>query len=290
MSTLRPINSTSPPTEMPSVLQGPPTSPTSSTAPIRTPRLLQPCDNSFSTTSKITKINSSLIIISLSCPTPSASQSSHLKPGCPNLLPLTLPKSQNSSCHPRVQLASWTFSPLFSSKPALCLYITHIVNLSLTHVTVPSNYKTAAVTSILKKPGLDTTILNNFRPISNLPFLAKTLEHTVASQLQTHLLINNLFEPLQSGLSPLHITEPALLKVVNELLTSADAGALNILILLDLSAAFDAVRHQILLIRLEGQGVEGFALSWRQSYLTNQTTTSPSMATPQTQLTLRCGQ
>ncbi|XP_045081279.1 uncharacterized protein LOC121583127 [Coregonus clupeaformis] len=63
--------------------------------------------------------------------------------------------------------------------------------------------------------------------------------------------VNNLFVPLQSGFHPLYITETALLKVVNDLLTSADAGALNILILLDQSAAFDTVSHQILLTRLE---------------------------------------
>ena len=52
-------------------------------------------------------------------------------------------------------------------------------------------------------------------------------------------------------------------------LISADSGALNILLLLDLSAAFDAVNHPILPARLRQLGGEGTALDWLTSYLTN---------------------
>ncbi|KAK0142224.1 putative RNA-directed DNA polymerase from transposon X-element [Merluccius polli] len=89
--------------------------------------------------------------------------------------------------------------------------------------------------------------LNHYRPISNLPFLSKTLERLVATQLQTHLHFNNLSEPLQSGFYLQHSTETALFKVLNNLLISADTGALNILI--DPSAAFDTVCHNILLTK-----------------------------------------
>ncbi|XP_074476551.1 uncharacterized protein LOC141758790 [Sebastes fasciatus] len=161
-------------------------------------------------------------------------------------------------------------TPLLKScLPVLCPYLTDLFNSSLSHGTVPSAFKTAAVTPTLKKPGLDPSCLNHYRPISNLPFLSKTLERLVSTQLQSHLHSNNLLEPLQSGFRPLHSTETALLQVLNNLLTSADTGALNILILLDLSAAFDTVSHNILLTRLQDLGIEGTALSWLQSYLTN---------------------
>ena len=60
--------------------------------------------------------------------------------------------------------------------------ISHFINASLTFALFPLPLKTTAVTSVLKKPNLDTSVLSNYCPISNLPFLAKLLESTVASQ------------------------------------------------------------------------------------------------------------
>lgn len=91
----------------------------------------------------------------------------------------------------------------------------------------------------------------------------------VASQLHTFLHHHNLYEPFQSGFRPFHSTETALLRIVNDLLLSVDSGSLNILILLDLSAAFDTINHNVLISRLSAIGVSGKALNWFQSYLTN---------------------
>uniref|UniRef100_A0A671XTI5 Reverse transcriptase domain-containing protein n=1 Tax=Sparus aurata TaxID=8175 RepID=A0A671XTI5_SPAAU len=98
---------------------------------------------------------------------------------------------------------------------------------------------------------LDPDTISNFRPISNLPFLSKILERVVAAQIKTHLRSHELYEPFQSGFRPQHSTETAVLKITNDLLLSADSGHLNILILLDLTAAFDTINHSILLSRLQ---------------------------------------
>jgi len=89
------------------------------------------------------------------------------------------------------------------------------------------------------------------------------------AQLHLHLSSNKLFKPFQSGFRKGHSTEAALIRVMNDLLVSADSGASTILVLLDLSAAFDTVCHSILLNRLENWlGITGSVLNWFKSFFT----------------------
>src|SRR4029434_10377590 len=154
---------------------------------------------------------------------------------------------------------------LKSHIPTLSPFITKVVNLSLQSGYVPPALKVAVIRPLLKKPTLDPEVLANYRPISNLAFLSKVLEKAVASQLQDHLKHNNLFEKFQSGFRSAHSTETALLRVTNDLLMTADAGSPSLLILLDLTAAFDTVDHTILLERLHT--TIGLAGSGRTEYV-----------------------
>ena len=78
--------------------------------------------------------------------------------------------------------------------------------------------------------------------------------------------INGLFPSLQSAYRKYHSTETVLLKVKNELLLNMNNGHVTVLVLLDLSPAFDTVDHDLLLQRLQLViGIQGTALSWFES-------------------------
>ena len=112
-----------------------------------------------------------------------------------------------------------------------------IVNASLSAGIVPQQFKQALVTPLLKKPGLDSDDMKNFRPVSNLLFISKILEKMVLTQLRNHLSSNDLLEICQSAYRKNHSTETAVLSVLDGLLVSADERLVSLAALLDLSAA-----------------------------------------------------
>ena len=72
----------------------------------------------------------------------------------------------------------------------------------------------------------------------------------------------------QSAHRKLHSAETALCKIHDDLVSNTCHGKASILVL-DLSAAFDTVGHQLLLSDFYDCGVEGTALSLLESYLEN---------------------
>ena len=97
--------------------------------------------------------------------------------------------------------------------------------------------------------------------------MSKVLEKVVLSQILQHVNSNKLLSDFQSAYRLYHSTETALLTVTNDLLSAMDEGKISVLVLLDLSAAFDTNDHEILLHRLHH--VFGSMLTWFQSYLEN---------------------
>lgn len=135
--------------------------------------------------------------------------------------PLSTFLTTNTSEHLNIWLLNLTPLPvslaqfqLVHSKTSclLILPITHMLNRSLATGYVQLGLKIAAITPVLKKPGLDNIDWITFRPISNIPLLV--------------------------WFSTSHSTETALLRVVNDLHLASDTGAISLLVLLDLSEAF----------------------------------------------------
>jgi len=141
---------------------------------------------------------------------------------------------------------------------------------SLTEAVVPSSLKSASLHPLLKKASLLYDEFSSFRSVSNLSFISKRVEKVVAAQTCMHVDDNNLSGLYQSAYKKHHSTETALIKVQDNILRAIDNNCYLILLLLDLSAAFDTVDHRILLDHLsERFGIIGNVLEWFRSHLSN---------------------
>lgn len=139
--------------------------------------------------------------------------------------------------------------------------INKLVNLSFESGRFSESWKEALVLPSLKKPNLDIAY-KNFRPVSNYAFISKLSERACVDQFTKHLTVIERHSLLQSAYKPLHSTKTALLKVKNDILMLMNQQHVTLLVLLDLSAAFDTIHYNILIQCLESDcGVTGNALS-----------------------------
>ena len=155
---------------------------------------------------------------------------------------------------------------------------------------VPNGFKHAIVRPLIKKPGADPNVLGNYRPVSNLPILFKSIEKLAANTLHDHLMKYSLYAKFQSAYRANYSTETALLKVHSDIVSAIDVKKSAFLILLDLSSAFDTIDHSILLNRLENRfGVTGVVLRWFESYLSDRTQCVLVDSYESNHVTLTCG-
>ena len=147
-------------------------------------------------------------------------------------------------------------SDIIWSHAKLCMdelvpIITLITNMSLTSGVMPINLKEAVLIPLLKKISLDPELLKNLRPVSNLTIISKLIERVVALKLHDHEKIYNLYEEFQSSYRKFRSISTALTSVYDDILRHIDEKQCVIMLLLDLSAAFDIVDHKILLSRMQ---------------------------------------
>ena len=157
-----------------------------------------------------------------------------------------------------------TYRFLIDSLPVLIFYILIIINTSIVTGKYPDPWKHPYIAPIFKSGDADN--VTNYRPISLLPIISKILEKIVANQLIAFLENNKLLANNQHGFRPHLSTETALLTITNKIYENIEDRKISLLLLLDLSKAFDSVSHQILLSKCEKVNVDSF---WFEDYLKN---------------------
>ena len=179
----------------------------------------------------------------------------------------TLIKDMNTKFNPEDPLPTAVFKKCLDVLGPVVLLI---VNKSLAHSVFPSSLKTASIRPTIKDRNGDKESLKNYRPISNTPFLSKILEKVALDQINSYISSNDLHSQYQSGYRKHHSCETAVLKLTDDILKSFRGKKMCCLVLLDMSAAFDTVDHDLLLSTLQNNyNIDGSVLKWLASYLNN---------------------
>ena len=140
-----------------------------------------------------------------------------------------------------------------------------MVNITIDNSVYLSLWKVNKVSPQFKKG--DKTLGENWRPVTDIVFVSKLAEAAVYEQVEEHFSTNNLWHPNHHGFKANHSTSTAISQIYDFWIKSAENKELTAALLLDLSAAFDVVDHQILLEKLQMYKFSPKTLSWFQSYI-----------------------
>ena len=146
------------------------------------------------------------------------------------------------------------------------------LNKSLVSGIFPDDWECARVTLLFNSVKLgEPSDLNNYQPISVISVIAEVFERIIYDQLYNFLTNEDIISNHQSGFHSLHSTVTALLEDTDNWAFNIDRGNVNAVVFLDLKEAFDTIDHEILLSKMNLYGIQGTALDWFKSYLTNRT-------------------
>ena len=145
--------------------------------------------------------------------------------------------------------------------------ITHLVNLSIKNRRFPRLWKVSKVVPLHKKE--EKIYPKNYRPVSLLPVLSKVLERAIFQQFSCYLEENHLLHPSHHGFRAGRSTATALIEMYDQWIEAFERNEVTAVVMLDLSAAFDVVDHDILIQKMELYGFEDCAITWLSSYLSD---------------------
>ena len=121
--------------------------------------------------------------------------------------------------------------------------LTFLNNMSITQGNFPNELKIARVIPIYK--GEDTQLIENYRPISVLPYFSKIFEKVMFTYVIEFLDENNILYEYQFGFRKNHSTSHAIITLVERVTKALDTGKYVVGVFLDLKKAFDTVDQAI---------------------------------------------
>ena len=142
-----------------------------------------------------------------------------------------------------------------------------IFNKSLEFGIFPQKMKIADIFPLFKNK--ERNLCTNYRPISLLITVSKLLEKIVYNRVYSLLITTNQFFTSQYGFRTNHSCENAISELIGHIVKGKENNKSTACVFLDLSKAFDTIKHDVLLAKRERYGIRGVALNWFKSYLSN---------------------
>ena len=152
---------------------------------------------------------------------------------------------------------------------ALSKKFLYLFNKSIILNKIPSVWKHSNILPIEKI--LNSTSPTDYRPISLLCIISKILEKILHKQIVDYITLYNILDSFQSGFQKHHSTNFLLINLTDDICQGFHLDRITILLMLDLSKAFDRVSHAILLDKLKAISFSPQIIGWFSEYLSNRT-------------------
>ena len=141
-----------------------------------------------------------------------------------------------------------------------------LINISIREGKFVEKWKCAKVLPAWKNKGTRFE-LKYYRPLSNLSEVSKLAERAVYDQMFQYLDDNSLIHPNHHGFLKNSSTSSALQHLFDIWLKHLDKGKLSAALFLDLTAGFDVIDHNILLLKMKEYKFSERTINWFSSYL-----------------------
>lgn len=143
---------------------------------------------------------------------------------------------------------------IIKNAPIFVPIITDLVNSMITEGVIPDGLKISCVSPLYKNKGKADEMIN-YRPVGSMPLIEKVLEKHINIQMKKYLAENEILPDFQHGFQSGKSTTTLLQDFADLVNTALDERKCVVILLLDLSFAFDALEHSLLLEKFKLIGI-----------------------------------